>query len=120
LSLEIVSYRDVPLSIARKYIEKYLEKLRSIGVPDSELSTVISIHEYVVKFSKCQPEVAEELYGFLTNEIGFKQVTASMIINIVPTTLDELRMLLQFETSVPEEEVLQKILDVLRDKCGSR
>jgi len=119
LSLEIRSYEDIPIPLAKEYIEKYLERLRELGVPDSELSTVASIHEYTSKFSKCSPNDAKEIFEVLTKEIGFKHVTAAMIINIVPTTLDELRMLLQFEPQVPEEEVLEKVLELLRERCAS-
>jgi len=117
LSYERISFRDIPIPLAKKYIEEYIETLRRYGLEEGSVTQ--SMYEYVSKFSKCDPERVEELYEKLVKEIGFKEVTASMIINIVPTTIDELRTLLQFEASVPDESVLSKVLELLKEYCST-
>ncbi len=117
MSYERVSFRDIPIPIAKKYIEEYIEMLRKLGLEEGSVAQ--SMLEYVSQFTKCDPDKAEELYEKLVKDLGFREITASMIINIVPTAIDELRTLLQFEPSVPEEDVLQKVLDLLEEYCSS-
>ena len=115
MSYETVSYRDIPIPLAKKYLEEYIDTLKKHGFEVEQI--VESMYEYTSTFTKCDPNRVEELFEKLTKDIGFKEVTAAMIINIVPTTIDELRTLLQFEASVPEEEVLSRVLEMLREYC---
>jgi len=115
LSYETISFRDIPIPLAKKYLEEYIELLKRSGLSVEQI--VESMYDYASAFTKCDPDRVGELFEKLTKDIGFKEVTAAMIINIVPTVVDELRTLLQFEASVPEEEVLTKVIEMLKEYC---
>ncbi len=113
MSYEIVEFHDIPIPVAKKYLEEYQETVTKY----SEVPELIrSMLEYATQVSKCDPENAEKVYRELVN-MGFKEITAAMIVNIRPRVLDELRTLLVFETEVPEEDVLKKVLELLDTYC---
>jgi len=114
LSYEILGYREIPGSLARKFIKEYIEKLREKGEQPPELLVMLS--QNLDKVSKCSEDSAEQIYQQLLS-MGFKEITASMIVDIRPMTMDELRMLLLFEPRVPDEDVLKKVLELLDQLC---
>ncbi|MEM0371708.1 MAG: RNA polymerase Rpb4 family protein [Ignisphaera sp.] len=110
----ILGYRDIPNSIAKKILEEYLSKLHAVDVVAEPARSAL---EYLQIVSKCDPEKAEELIEKL-QLMKLKDITIALILNICPSTLDELRMLLAFETVTPEETELNKILDLVKEYCG--
>uniref|UniRef100_A0A7C4D155 DNA-directed RNA polymerase subunit Rpo4 n=1 Tax=Ignisphaera aggregans TaxID=334771 RepID=A0A7C4D155_9CREN len=114
LPYRILGYRDIPNSIAKKILEEYLSKLHAVDVVAEPARSAL---EYLQIVSKCDPEKAEELIEKL-QLMKLKDITIALILNICPSTLDELRMLLAFETVTPEETELNKILDLVKEYCG--
>uniref|UniRef100_A0A7J3N0A8 DNA-directed RNA polymerase subunit Rpo4 n=1 Tax=Ignisphaera aggregans TaxID=334771 RepID=A0A7J3N0A8_9CREN len=114
LSYRILNYRDIPNPIAKKILEEYLSKLYTVDVVAEPARSAL---EYLQIVSKCGPGKAEELVEKL-QLMKLKDVTIALILNIRPTTLDELRMLLAFETVTPEETELNKILDLVKEYCS--
>ncbi|MEM1682874.1 MAG: RNA polymerase Rpb4 family protein [Ignisphaera sp.] len=110
----ILGYRDIPNSIAKKILEEYLSKLHAVDVVAEPARSAL---EYLQIVSKCDPEKAKELIEKL-QLMKLKDITIALILNICPSTLDELRMLLAFETVTPEETELNKILDLVKEYCG--
>lgn len=113
MSYEIIEFHDIPIPLAAKFLKEYLETMTKYGeIPE----LVRSMLEYATQLSKCSADNAEKAYRELIN-MGFKEITAAMIINIRPRIVDELRTLLVFESSIPDESVLKKVLEVLDTYC---
>ncbi len=106
--MKIVDYRNIPYS----EVKKILERLREEGVELDQLA--MSVLEYVSKFSKCSN--AEELVSELL-KLGLKEITAVLIANLKPTSLEELRILLTFEPEAPEKDVLENIISIVNKYC---
>jgi DNA-directed RNA polymerase subunit F len=116
LPYKIIDYRDIPNPIAKKLLEEYLAKVKSY---DISLEPARSALEYLQTLTTmCNPDKAEELMNILKNEFRLRDTSISLIINILPKTIDELRMLLAFETTIPEEDALHKILELVKVFCG--
>ncbi len=96
--------------LLKKIIDKIMEKEAS--VPRLLSKTL----EYLKKFSKMDPESAKALRKTL-KKYGFKEETIVMIINICPTTVDELRPLLELEEKIIETETAEEIVETLRKYC---
>lgn len=114
MSYDILGYHEIPGALARKFIKEYIERLRQRGEQPPEL--LVMLVQNLDKVSKCSEDSAERLYKELIS-MGFKEITASMIVDIRPMTIDELRMLLLFEPRVPDEDVLKKVLELLDQLC---
>ncbi|MEL9939754.1 MAG: hypothetical protein QW632_00505 [Ignisphaera sp.] len=108
---EIIEYHDIPNSIAKRILEKYIANLRG------EASEIVKVTlEYLDKVEKCDYEKIENLYNEL-KKFGFKETTLAMILNILPRSVDELRALLVFEDRVPEEDVLKNVVEIISNTC---
>ncbi|MEM1644538.1 MAG: hypothetical protein QXL96_01500 [Ignisphaera sp.] len=113
---QIIDYKDIPNPIAKKILGEYLSKIKSY---DISVEPAKSALEYLQSLrTLCDPDKSEALMNKLQEEYNLRDTTIALIINVIPRTIDELRMLLAFETSVPEEEIQRKILDVVKEYCG--
>lgn len=107
MSFEIRSTKEAPVPLVKKILAKRLEE-------DGEApEVIIRTLNYAEKFTKCDENRIEELLGKLV-ELGFNETTASMITSICPTTIEELRVLLVFESRTWEREELVKVLELLK------
>ena len=70
--------------------------------------------DYAIKFSKVDSKVVKELYQKL-NEYGLKPQTIIQIINIMPRTSDELKVILIEEDKFFSEEEVSRIIDLLNN-----
>jgi len=114
LSYEILEYRDIPNSLARKILEEYIERISSKDIVP-ELIRVTQ--EYLDKTMKCDVDRSEKLYNELKT-FNLKESTISMIINLLPRTIDELKFVVAtFEEIVPDEEALNRILELVNQYC---
>lgn len=112
---QILDYRDIPNPIAKKILEEYFSKLSSTDIVSESAR---SAFEYLQTLTTiCEPDKAEELAAKL-REFKLKDITIVLIINILPKTIDELRMLLSFETVIPDEGALSSILELIDKYCG--
>ncbi|WP_440058942.1 DNA-directed RNA polymerase subunit F [Thermogladius sp. 4427co] len=71
---------------------------------------------YVEKHSKIRPEEVQSAISFLKG-LGFKDETIVMIINICPKTVDELRILLDYEERYIEENTLKEVVEYMKNVC---
>jgi len=71
--------------------------------------------DYVNKFSKVDPEKAEELLQTLVKEYEIDEAEAIQIINCMPETVDELRVFLAGGRKIIEAAKLQTIVSVLNE-----
>jgi len=106
--MRILEVRDIPLAIALKKLRESEER----GLPIKGIAR--RTMELAMALVKC--DNAEELYSKLL-ELGLKGLTASMIIDVAPKSLDELRILLNFEPAGVPEEVQSKVLELVSTYC---
>lgn len=71
--------------------------------------------DYVSKFSKADPEKAEELLQVLVKEYGIDEAEAIQIINCMPETVDELRVFLAGGRKIIETSKLKSIVTLLSE-----
>jgi len=109
--LKIISVKDVPLTIAVGIMRKYVDRSSMSELQQRFL-------EYGDSVIKCSPEASEELFEELI-KLGLKEVTASQIIDIAPSDTNTLKILFVFEDKAPSDETLERILDMLKNYCGS-
>ncbi len=108
MSFEIKNTREAPIPLVKKILSKRLEE-------DGEApEVIIRTLNYAEKFTKCDENRIEELLSKL-REFGFSEITSSMIASICPTTIEELRVLLIFESKTWEKEELEKVLEILKE-----
>ncbi|BEP18126.1 hypothetical protein PYJP_14780 [Pyrofollis japonicus] len=107
--VEIISSNYVPNPVAKKILENIKELV-------NENPIVARTYEYVAKFSKCSPENAEKALKEL-QEVGFSEFAAAMLINTVPTELEEAKALLGDIDGGYDEEKIEQALEVLRKYC---
>jgi DNA-directed RNA polymerase subunit F len=102
---EIVKEEEVTLPQVKKLLEQ-----RSA---EGELSYLQRLtYEYTMKFSKLSPEKAEELFKRL-KEDGISASIASQIVNVLPTSVDELRTIFAGESKPVLPSELEKVLSVV-------
>jgi len=95
-----------------------MEMLSRLGFNVDDNPTLRKVLEYLDRVVKCPEDSAEELFEKL-KMYGLKEETAAMILNVVPTSIDELRTLLFLESRVPEENVLEEIVKLVSEHCTS-
>jgi DNA-directed RNA polymerase subunit F len=71
--------------------------------------------DYVNKFSKVEPEKAEELLTKLVKEYDLDEVEAVQIINCMPETVDELRVFLAGGRKIIETSKLAMVVELLNE-----
>jgi len=71
--------------------------------------------DYVNKFSKLDPEKAEELLQKLVKEYEIDEAEAIQIINCLPETVDELRIFLAGGRKIIETSKLRSIVELLNE-----
>jgi DNA-directed RNA polymerase subunit F len=71
--------------------------------------------DYVSKFSKAEPEKAEELLQILLKEYELDEAEAVQIINCMPETVDELRVFLAGGKKIIDTTKLNQIVELLNE-----
>jgi len=106
--MRILETRDIPLAVALKR----LRESESKGLPVKGIAR--RTMELAMALVRCGE--GEELYSKLL-ELGLSSLTASMVVDIAPKSLDELRILLNFEPTEVPEEVQSKVLELVSTYC---
>jgi DNA-directed RNA polymerase subunit F len=106
--MRILEVRDIPLAIALKR----LRESESKGLPVKGIAR--RTMELAMALVRC--DEGEELYSKLL-ELGLSSLTASMVVDVAPKSLDELRILLNFEPTEVPEEVQSKVLELVSTYC---
>ncbi len=109
--MQIVSKKYVPIPIAKRIVEETLETTRDNPI-------VARTYEYLIAFSKCSSDAAEKAVEKLVKELGLREETAIMLINIMPETIDEARPLFELEKKLVETQDIERALEILRESCG--
>jgi DNA-directed RNA polymerase subunit F len=92
-------------------VKKLLETIGEENLDQFQRRTL----DYVNKFSKADPEKAEELLQVLVKKYEIDEVEAIQIINCMPETVDELRVFLAGGRKIVETSKLQAIVEFLNE-----
>jgi len=111
--VEIIEARHVPIPVAKEI----LEKLRDAMGEDADNPFINNVYEYLVRFSKCSPDAAREAMEKL-REIGFSEFAAAMLVNLVPSEVEEAKALLGNIDGGYEDEKIEKAVEVLASTCS--
>jgi len=109
---QVLSQEYVPIPVAKEIVKKVKEQGTSNPIIERTL-------EYLSRFSKCSAEKALEAMKELIEKLDFSPITATILVNIAPKTLDEARVLLDFEKRLVETETLEQALNIIKEKCRS-
>ena len=92
-------------------VKKILEVIGEENLDQFQRRTL----DYVSKFSKVDPEKAEELLQTLVKEYEIDEAEAIQIINCMPETVDELRVFLAGGRKIIETAKLHSIVALLNE-----
>jgi len=92
-------------------VKKLLETIGEENLDQFQRRTL----DYVKKFSKADPEKAEELLQVLVKKYEIDEAEAIQIINCMPETVDELRVFLAGGRKIIETSKLQAIVELLNE-----
>ncbi|MCX6644083.1 MAG: RNA polymerase Rpb4 [Candidatus Bathyarchaeota archaeon] len=92
-------------------VKKVLETIGEENLDQFQRRTL----DYVKKFSKVDPEKAEELLQTLVKEYEIDEAEAVQIINCMPETVDELRVFLAGGRKIIETAKLKAIVSLLNE-----
>jgi DNA-directed RNA polymerase subunit F len=93
-------------------VKKVLEDVGEENLDQFQRRTL----DYVNKFSKVEPEKAEELLQTLIEQYDIEEAEAVQIINCMPKTLDELRVFLAGGRKIIETAKLKAVVELLNEK----
>ncbi|GEM_PF-502785 len=114
--IEVMETENIPNPIARKLLEEYLEEMGE-DVPEVSLSLLNKVKSYLEFFSKCNSNKANEALREL-NEKGFSTFAASMLINLLPSTVEEAKALLADIDGGYSDSILEEALAILSKYCS--
>lgn len=100
---------ETPLTLPQ--VKKLLEGIGEENLDQFQRRTL----DYVSKFSKADPDKAEELVQVLIKEYEIGEAEAIQIINCMPETVDELRVFLAGGRKIIETSKLKAIVDLLNE-----
>ena len=92
-------------------VKKVLESIGEENLDQFQRRTL----DYVSKFTKVTPDIAEGLLAILVKEYEIDEVEAVQIINCMPETVDELRVFLAGGRKIVEAQKLEKIVSILNE-----
>ncbi len=92
-------------------VKKVLETIGEENLDQFQRRTL----DYVSKFSKTEPEKAEELLQKLIKEYELDEAEAVQIINCMPETVDELRVFLAGGKKIIDATKLNQIVELLNE-----
>jgi DNA-directed RNA polymerase subunit F len=92
-------------------VKKVLESVGEENLDQLQRRTL----DYVNKFSKVEPEKAEELLQMLVKEYEIDEAEAIQILNCLPETVDELRVFLAGGRKIIETAKLKAIVALLNE-----
>ena len=112
---KVKDYVDVSNPEALRLLEDIVTKY---GLESQVINITL---DYLRRYSKVKPEDAEALIKELTSKYGLARITAIQVVNIMPSTPEELQTIISVEKRPFKEEDLKEIVDLLnsyRAKSG--
>jgi len=107
-----MSKREVSESrLTLPQVKKVLESIGEENLDQFQRRTL----DYVSKFSKAEPEKAEELLQKLVKDYELDEAEAVQIVNCMPETVDELRVFLAGGKKIIDAQKLAQIVEMLKE-----
>jgi Uncharacterized protein conserved in archaea len=88
------------------------EKVSNSGINEDIVNNTL---DYLRKFSKVNPDKARELVSELMKRFGLARLTAIQVVNVLPQTAEELRILLGSEKREFTDKDIEDMLNLLRN-----
>ena len=101
--------RERPLTIPE--VKKVLESLGEDKLDQFQRRSL----DYASKFSRVEPEKAEELVKTLVEKYGLEEEEAIQVVNTMPESIEEIRVFLAGGRKIVEASKLQEILNLLNE-----
>ena len=101
--------RERPLTIPE--VKKILESLGEDKLDQFQRRSL----DYASKFSRVEPEKAEELVKTLVEKYGLEEEEAIQVVNTMPESIEEIRVFLAGGRKIVEASKLQEILNLLNE-----
>ncbi|KUO93191.1 MAG: RNA polymerase Rpb4 [Vulcanisaeta sp. CIS_19] len=105
----IINSEDISMAEALRILE---EKVSNSGVNEDIVNNTL---DYLRKFSKVNPDKARELVSELMKRFGLARLTAIQVVNVLPQTAEELRILLGSEKREFTDKDIEDMLNLLRN-----
>ncbi len=105
--VKIIEIKPVPMAVAKELMMKK-EKEEEISY-EQKLSI-----EHLKKFTKLSKDKALKLAEEISNVVKLSDEVLVQIVDILPQSIDELRLILASEKFSLREEEMNKILEVIR------
>ena len=96
--------------IALPEVKKILESVK----PDDMDQIQRWTYDYVVKFAKTDPNSAREMIKQQIEQCGLKEEEATEVVNVMPTSLEELRAFTFGWKKLILTDILERILTILK------
>lgn len=106
LPVEIISEKYLTLSEVREILE---EREKEGRLNHAQRNTL----EYVRLFAKLPAKKSRELVNALVEKYRLRELTATQIANVLPRTIEELRVFLTDEVKVFTKDELEEMLSVI-------
>ncbi|PVU73024.1 RNA polymerase Rpb4 [Vulcanisaeta sp. SCGC AB-777_J10] len=105
----IINSEDISMAEALRILE---EKVSNSGINEEIVNNTL---DYLRKFSKVNPDKARELVSELMKRFGLARLTAIQVVNVLPQTTEELRILLGSEKREFTDKDIEDMLNLLRN-----
>lgn len=109
--IKVLKEKNITLTEVKKILEEKSKKEELTVIEQATL-------EYARKFSKLAYEKAIELMKEL-EKFGISEFGAIQVVNILPTTIEELRTILMKEEVELTPETLREIIELIKSYKGS-
>ncbi len=112
---KIKDYIDVSNPEALRLLEDIVTKY---GLESQVVNITL---DYLRRYSKVKPEDAQALVKELTEKYGLARITAIQVVNIMPSTVEELQSIISVEKRPFKDEDLREMINLLnsyRSKSG--
>jgi len=112
---KIKDYIDVSNPEALRLLEDIVTKY---GLESQVVNITL---DYLRRYSKVKPEDAQALVKELTEKYGLARITAIQVVNIMPSTIEELQSIISVEKRPFKDEDLREMINLLnsyRSKSG--
>ncbi len=104
---EIISQEEIPLPQVKKILSKRAKE------GDLSFQQTITL-EHATTFSKMAPAVAMKLLERLMRKFDLPRVIAVQVVNIAPTTVEELRTIVSHPDITLTSEQLEEIVEIVK------
>lgn len=105
--MKIIEAKPIPMAIARAVMAEK-EKEKELGYEQKVA------YEHLTKFTKLKEADAEKFLEELNSIVRMSQETAVQVVNLLPKSADEMRLIFSRERFSLKEDEINKILELVK------